>query len=178
MYQLRKLTQLHKYPGNPRIIQDEGLERLAESLKTNTEYFQSRPLILSNRTGKLVILAGNQKYEAAKLAGLKQVPTFLIENLTEAQEQEIVIRDNAHEGEWDFDELRENWGHLPLDEWMANEWEPVNESVDDEPEKEKGEIEAYKTRFEIVIECHDEKQQHKLFNEFANQGLRCRILQL
>ena len=138
MHKLRKLSELHKYPGNPRTIKDESLENLAESLKENQEYFNSRPLILSNRTGKLVILAGNQKFEAAKLAGLKQIPTYLIEGLTEKQEQEIVIRDNAHAGEWDFDELRENWAHLPLGEWMENEWNDTEKGLNDAGEEYRG----------------------------------------
>jgi hypothetical protein len=171
MFQIRKLTQLHKYPGNPRIIQDKALEDLAKSLKDNSEYFNSRPLILSNRTGKLVILAGNQKYEAAKLAGLKQVPTFLIENLTEKQEQEIVIRDNAHAGEWDFDELRENWGYLPLGEWMANEWGPVEESVEDNQPQGP----ATPKSFTVVIELKDEDEQLEAFQDFTSQGYNCRM---
>ena len=171
MHKLRKLSELHKYPGNPRTIKDESLENLAESLKENREYFNSRPLILSNRTGKLVILAGNQKFEAAKLAGLKQIPTYLIEGLTEKQEQEIVIRDNAHAGEWDFDELRENWAHLPLGEWMENEWD----GVDDNDGEAQDNTPAIPKSFTIVIECKSEKEQLKSFSELTSQGFDCRM---
>ena len=177
MHKLRKLSELHKYPGNPRTIKDESLENLAESLKENREYFNSRPLILSNRTGKLVILAGNQKFEAAKLAGLKQIPTYLIEGLTEKQEQEIVIRDNAHAGEWDFDELRENWAHLPLGEWMENEWNGVDDN-DDSGSEQKDLSGDLKETFEVIISCKDEKHQEQMYNKLIAEGHECRVLTL
>ncbi len=43
---------------------------------------RARPMILSDRTGELVIIAGNMRYRAAEKLGLKKVPTFLISGLT------------------------------------------------------------------------------------------------
>ena len=93
------------------------MEKLVESIKRNPDYFEARPLILSNRTGKLVILGGNQRYEAAKILGLEQVPTFLLEGLDEAREKEIIIRDNVSNGEWDWDVLLNEWKTEQLDDW-------------------------------------------------------------
>lgn len=115
--QYRKLSELTKLEGNPRTITKKDMDRLVTSIKDNADYFEARPLILSDRTGKLVILGGNQRYEAAKLVGLKEVPTHLIENLTLEREQEIIIRDNVSNGEWDTEELANAWSDLPLDEW-------------------------------------------------------------
>ena len=113
----RKLGDLKKLPNNPRQITKDALEKLKTSIKDNPDYFEARPLILSNRTGELVILAGNQRYEAAKALGLKEVPTALIEGLTEEREKEIVIRDNVENGEWDFDALANEWEAADLQEW-------------------------------------------------------------
>ena len=93
------------------------MDKLVESIKNNQDYFEARPLILSNRTGELVILGGNQRYEAAKKLGLKQVPTHLIEGLTEEREREIVIRDNVANGEWDWDILANEWDAEELEDW-------------------------------------------------------------
>ena len=60
--QFRKLSELKKLNKNPRLIKKEAMEKLVESIKRNPDYFEARPLILSNRTGKLVILGGNQRY--------------------------------------------------------------------------------------------------------------------
>ena len=56
----RKLSELHELPGNPRTIKKDQFEKLKKSIKDNADYFEARPIILSNRTGKLVIIAGRQ----------------------------------------------------------------------------------------------------------------------
>lgn len=113
----RKLEDLHKLEGNPRTIKKQDMERLKKSISDNPDYFEARPIILSDRTGELVIIAGNQRYEAAKALGLEQVPTFLLSGLTEEREKEIIIRDNVENGEWDFDILANEWDTQELADW-------------------------------------------------------------
>jgi hypothetical protein len=123
--QYRKLNELKKLPNNPRIIRDKQFKTLCDSIRDNPKYFEARPIILSNRTGEMVIIAGNQRYEAAKSLKLKEVPTFLIEGLDEAKEREIIIRDNISNGEFDFDLLANEWSDLPLVEWgvdLPEDW--------------------------------------------------------
>ena len=118
--QYRTLSELEKLEGNPRFIEDKEFQTLCDSIRDNPKYFEARPLILSDRTGKLIIIAGNQRYEAAKVVKLKKVPTFLIEGLTEEKEREITIRDNVNNGVWDMDALANSWDDLPLFEWGVN----------------------------------------------------------
>lgn len=113
----RPLKDLKELPGNPRTIKKDQFEKLKESIKDNPDYFEARPIILSNRTGELVILAGNQRYKAAKALGIEQVPTITIKGLTEEREREIIIRDNVNNGEWDMDILANEWDAIQLDEW-------------------------------------------------------------
>jgi len=113
----RKLSELKKLPNNPRLIKDRQFKILCQSIQDNKEYFEARPIILSDRTGELIIIAGNMRYEAARKVGLKQVPTFLIKSLTEEKEKEIIIRDNVSNGEFDWDCLANSWDSLPLNDW-------------------------------------------------------------
>ena len=132
--QYRKITELKKLPNNPRIIRDKQFKTLCDSIRDNPEYFEARPIILSNRTGELIIIAGNQRYEAAKALKLKEVPTYLIEGLTESKEREIVIRDNISNGEFDFDILANEWSDLPLLDWgvdLPADWLKAEETVGD-----------------------------------------------
>lgn len=129
----RKLSELKKLPNNPRTIKKDDMERLKKSIKDNPDYFEARPIILSNRTGDLVILAGNQRYEAAKALGMDKVPTFLLDGLTEAREREIIIRDNVSNGEWDMDALANEWDIDLLQEWGVSEIKPFKEIIEDEP---------------------------------------------
>ena len=113
----RGLGELKKLPNNPRTIKKDDMERLKKSIKDNPDYFEARPIILSNRTGELVILAGNQRYEAAKALGMDKVPTVLLEGLTVAREREIIIRDNVNNGDWDMDALANEWDTQELTDW-------------------------------------------------------------
>lgn len=125
----RKLTELKELPGNPRIIKKDQFEKLKQSIKDNADYFEARPIILSDRTGELVILAGNQRYKAAKAIGMTDVPTILLPNLTEEREKEIIIRDNVENGDWDWDMLFNEWDTDKLQEWGVNN---IKQSIQDE----------------------------------------------
>lgn len=131
----RNLSELHELPGNPRTIKKDQFEKLKKSLTDNADYFEARPIILSDRTGELVIIAGNQRYKAAKALKLEQVPTILLEGLTEEREREIVIRDNVENGDWDMDALANEWNAQDLLDWGVDlpELETMTEVVEDTP---------------------------------------------
>lgn len=136
----RAIADLKELPGNPRTIKKDQFEKLKTSIKDNADYFEARPIILSDRTGELVILAGNQRYKAAKAIGLKEVPTILLPNLTEEREKEIIIRDNLENGDWDWDALANEWDANMLDSWgvdLPTDLKPQLEIIEDEaPEPE------------------------------------------
>lgn len=125
----RPIKDLKELPGNPRIIKKDQFEKLKQSLKDNADYFEARPIILSDRTGELVILAGNQRYKAAKAIGMTEVPTILLPNLSEEREKEIIIRDNVENGDWDWDALFNEWDTDKLQEWGVTN---IKQSIQDE----------------------------------------------
>lgn len=142
----RKLSDMKKLDGNPRKITQEQLETLKQSIERNKDYFEARPLILSNRTGELVVIAGNQRYEACKQLGIEECPTVLLEGLTEEREKEIIIRDNVSNGEWD-EELLQDWDSELLNDWgvdisdMKCFEEPVSEAEEDDFDEDTDEVE-------------------------------------
>ena len=69
----RNIKDLHLLENNPRKISVNEMEKLITSIQNNHDYFEARPLILSDRTGELIILAGNQRYKAAKKSGTTMV---------------------------------------------------------------------------------------------------------
>lgn len=131
----RQTETLKKLENNPRSITEKQLQKLKESIQRNPDYFEARPIILSDRTGELVIIAGNQRYDACVQLGIKEVPTVLIPNLTEEREREIIIRDNVNNGEWDMACLFE-WDCKELMEWGLDgisfpELDDFSEEVED-----------------------------------------------
>lgn len=137
----RKVKELRKLSNNPRTISSEQLGILKESILHNPDYFEARPLILSDRTGEFVIIAGNQRYEASMQIGLVEVPTVLIRGLTEERETEIMIRDNVNNGQWDK-ELLDSWNIDCLAEWGADIDLNFNLPTDDEESQYTKKIEA------------------------------------
>jgi hypothetical protein len=116
----RPLSELHELKNNPRIIKKDAFEKLKKSIADNPEYFEARPLILTeNEDGGdgFTILAGNQRYKAALALSLDEAPTVYLKNLSEDKKREIVIRDNVENGEWDFEELANNWDMEELEKW-------------------------------------------------------------
>jgi len=101
------VDKLTPHPDNPRHISRESLENLAQSIKEDELYFEARPVICSDRTGQLVIIAGNQRFKAAKLLGMTQVPTITLKDLTEKDEKRIMLKDNGSFGKWEVDLLRQ-----------------------------------------------------------------------
>jgi len=100
-----EVSKLNLHTKNPRFIKDESFKILCESIKSNPEFFEARPIIASDRTKKLVIIAGNQRFKAAKEIGLKKVPVTIFTGLTQKKEKEIILRDNVTNGEWDLEML-------------------------------------------------------------------------
>lgn len=112
----RKIESLSKLENNPRTITPEDMERLKESISNNPDYLEAHPIVLSDRTGELVIIDGNQRYEACVQLGMSEVPTALLHGLTEEREREIIIRANVLNGKWDLSKLFD-WDYSELMDW-------------------------------------------------------------
>lgn len=111
-----ELSKLKPHPDNPRVIKDKQFNILCESIAANPDLFEARPLLLSNRTGELVIIGGNQRFAAAKKLGLKTAPCALFEGLTIEREKELMVRDNVQNGDWNWSELGK-WDVGGLESW-------------------------------------------------------------
>jgi DNA modification methylase len=91
---------------NPRKIKEEGFQTLCKSIEDDPDFLQARPLIVSDRTGKLVVVAGNMRGLAAQTLKMQTVPAIVV-TLTEEKEKAWSLKDNLHQGEWDWDMLAE-----------------------------------------------------------------------
>lgn len=112
-----KLSQIRKNPNNPRIIRDEKFEKLKRSIQDFPQMMELRPIIV-DESG--VILGGNMRYEAIKSLKMAEVPddwVKRVEELTEDQKKEFIVKDNVGFGDWDWDAIANEWDDLPLDDW-------------------------------------------------------------
>lgn len=87
-----KLSSIEPNREQPRIeFKEESLLELAESMK---EYGVLQPLLVQKKGDIYEIIAGERRWRAAKLAGLKEVPV-VIREYTKQQSMEIALIENV-----------------------------------------------------------------------------------
>jgi ParB-like chromosome segregation protein Spo0J len=104
----RRLSELTRHPHNARNHPDPQIRQLVGSIKQ----FGFVVPILIDRNGQ--IIAGHARAEAAKLLGMDEVPTILLDNLTENQIRAFMLADNklAEKAVWDPEILAIELQHL------------------------------------------------------------------
>lgn len=58
------------------------------------------------------------------------VPTISAEDLTDAQQKQFIITDNATFGTWDWDALANGWDSSELNDWGLDVWETKDIDID------------------------------------------------
>ena len=96
-----RISELKEYENNPRLINEEAIERVAASIK---EFGFKVPIIVDEEN---VIVAGHTRKLAAQSIGVDEVPVVIADDLTEEQIKAFRLADNrvAEFSEWDFDKL-------------------------------------------------------------------------
>lgn len=85
------LDDLRPNPYQPRkVFDDEALNELSESIK---EHGVFQPIIVKKSIKGYEIIAGERRYRASKLAGLKTIPA-IIRDFTDSQMMEIALLEN------------------------------------------------------------------------------------
>ena len=115
-----KISKLKKNPHNPRFIRDSAFKKLVESIRTSPWMMPIRPIVIDEDG---IVLGGNMRFEAMLYLGLKDIPDdwiVQVKGWSEDQKKEFIIKDNASFGEWDWDELANNWDDYPLSDWTVD----------------------------------------------------------
>jgi hypothetical protein len=101
-------------PNNPRIIKDDKFVKLVKSINEFPQMLNLRPIVVND---DMVVLGGNMRLKACKEAGLKEIPIIKASELTEQQQKEFIVKDNVGYGEWDWNDLANNWDSEQLIDW-------------------------------------------------------------
>ena len=91
------------HPRNPRKISQEDLNRLCDSIRNNG-YWEHRPMAVEpvpDKPGKYYILDGNQRKKALGRLKRYEVPAMIYTELTDEERDDIILRSNINNGEWD-----------------------------------------------------------------------------
>ena len=143
------ISKLKLNPTNPRIIKDDKFKKLVQSLKDFPEMMEKRPMVcVTDVDGKIFPIGGNMRLKALRELGTKEIPdswVVMADDWTEEQRKEFTIKDNVGFGEWNWDDLQENWDSeklvswgLDVPEWESEKLEAVEDDFDVElPEEPK-----------------------------------------
>lgn len=169
MIQTVKISAIKANPNNPRLIKDDKFNKLVKSIKDFPEMLNIRPIVVNN---DMIVLGGNMRLKACKEAGLKEIPIIKASDLTEEQQREFIIKDNVGFGEWDWQQIANEWDAEQLNQWGLDIPKFKNENESDDLSSN---IESL---YRIEIICKDEEYQETLYNKLIEQGYECRLLTL
>lgn len=145
------INLLKENADNPRKISKEQLDKLKHSIKNFPQMLEIRPIV-AKKDG--TVLGGNMRLKALKELGIDKVHVVYVDNLTDAQVKEFIIKDNLSFGEWDIEELS-NWDVMELVEWgldlEANVVEDKSDELVDSMQKLTEDMLPAGTKIEIKL---------------------------
>jgi ParB-like chromosome segregation protein Spo0J len=164
------ISQIKPNPNNPRIIKDNKFKQLVKSIQDFPQMLELRPIVIDENN---IVLGGNMRLKACIEAGLTDVPVK-IATLSEQQKNEFIIKDNVGFGEWDWDDLANNWNVEQLTEWGLD----ISNFDIAEEQDLKDLSDKLKSEFKIEIICKSEEEQEQTYNKLIEQNYECRLLTL
>lgn len=129
-----KVVELKFYPGNPRRIDKETLERLKWSIQ---EFGIVEPLVINS---KRQVIGGNQRLKALRELGIEEVDCIQVD-LPVEKEKALNLALNRIEGEWDFELLKDFISQLDevdleMLKFNIEDYVDVIEPLEDEKDRE------------------------------------------
>lgn len=168
----KNIKELKPYKKNAKKHNKEQVEQIANSIK---EFGFTQPVIVDKNN---CVVAGHGRILGAKKAGLKQVPTVTLEELTEEQIKAYRLVDNKlNESEWDYSLLDEELENLTEDIDMNLFGFELGEEIEEDETKNKKKVEfEIKEKYEVHIICKDEKQMEQVYNNVKGYGQECKLV--
>lgn len=166
----KQIKELKPYKKNAKKHSKEQVEQIANSIK---EFGFTQPVIIDKHNS---VVAGHGRILGAKKAGLKQVPTVCLEDLTEEQIKAYRLVDNKlNESEWDYSLLDEELENLTEDIDMNLFGFDMN-MTDDDLEKALKEVKfKVKEKHLVIVECKTEDETKILQDKLKKKGYDCQV---
>lgn len=133
-----KLKELTSHPKNPRQLKKKEREDLQESL--DKFGLIDKPIINRDQT----VIGGHQRLKILKANKVKEVECWVPERtLSEKEVEELNIRLNKNNGNWDWDILANEWDIGELCAW-GFEIDDFDISLEESHEDEENKIKSEK----------------------------------
>lgn len=166
-------------PANPRQWTREDLEKLKMSIEETPRLMEARGCIVYPWGNEYIVLGGNMRLAACRELGWETVPCIVVqEEMTDEKLAEIVLKDNAAFGAWDYDMLDEGWDEQEIEKWGVEKWKAGGMKTDlsglpeelqgldlepDEMEDIQGDDEVARARVIITFRDEDRWRLEEMF---------------
>lgn len=156
----KPIKELKPYKKNAKKHSKEQVEQIANSIK---EFGFTQPVIIDKHNS---VVAGHGRILGAKKAGLKQVPTVCLEELTEEQIKAYRLVDNKlNESEWDTEllntELSELWDAGEVDMSLFD-FGSMDLLQEEEPTEKEVKFKT-KEKHDVVLHFKNTQDMNKAF---------------
>ena len=152
-----KLSDIRPNPNNPRVIKDDKFKKLVKSIQDFPQMLELRPIVVND---EMIVLGGNMRLKALEHLGIKETYIIKASDLTQKQEQEFIIKDNVGYGEWNWEQLANEWDVEDLDDWGLDL--PLDFVKELEAEEDDFEVPADGIETDIVLGDLFEIGPHRL----------------
>jgi ParB-like chromosome segregation protein Spo0J len=172
-----KVSDIKPNPANPRIIKDNKFKQLVKSLQDFPEMMEKRPLVCVTDVDKKIFpLGGNMRYRAILELGYKDIPDswiIMADDWTEEKRREFVIKDNLSFGEWEYDELANEWDAGQLEEWGLDvpELKAIDESEEGDEIKIPKSLQVIPKKEYILIMADEDSEDWQELQNIFKSGL-------
>lgn len=163
----KNIKELKPYKKNAKKHPKQQVEQIANSIK---EFGFTQPVIIDSNN---CVVAGHGRILGAKKAGLKEVPTVCLEELTEEQIKAYRLVDNKlNESDWDFSLVDEELTELLESDIDMSLFGFEFDEIEEEEQKKKVEFEVKKEN-KIIITCKTKRQTEDLYKRLIEEGYSC-----
>ena len=155
--QKKKLTELIPAPYNPR----QSTAKQETQLKRSLEKFGVVEPIIWNKQTEFIV-GGHFRVRELQKLGYKEIDCVIVD-LNEEDEKELNIRLNANTGEWDWDQLANEWDAEKLDDWGLNIPNYETNEVDYSGKNQEIDVDLYEN--EMIIKLKYSEDDYNLVRE-------------
>lgn len=168
-----KVADIIPYAKNQKKHPDVQIKNIATSI---SKYGFVQPVVLDANNE---VIIGHGRILAAKKLKLDTVPCVYADGLTDEQIRELCIIDNKlNESEWDMDLLSLDLSELDFSDFDIDfNLDDNDDAIPAEKAREDLSDDVHST-FEVIVECINELEQEKVFNQLTSEGKTCRVLTL
>lgn len=178
------INAIKPYENNARLHSSIQINQIMQSIK---EFGFTNPLIVDTEYN---LIAGHGRLEALKQLNkidfkdnpILNVSCIQVKDLSDTQKRALCLADNqiALNSTWDNEKLQDELEKLANENFnfdcLGFDDSVFDGFIDDEANDDKVHDKHLKENFTLCIECNNESELQKLYDDFKDKGYKCKII--